>query len=412
MRRGLIVLCVLLLGGVTAALAANPTVPVATTGAASGIATTAATVAGTVNPGDAETSWQFQYGTSTSYGLTTPQQTIAAATTASTVTAPLSALSGGTTYHYRLVASNAAGNGQGADKTFKTASPPTPLPVPGAKTGKATSIGRDRATFTGSVDPKGQPTKFYFEFGATKSYGAATGVSDAGNGQSAKSVALVVAGLAPATAYHYRIVVASPGGTVRGGDTSFTTANLPLSVAIGASPDPIVFGNDLTISGRLSGTAVANQAVTLQSRPFPFTRGFTNVGTARLSDAGGAVSFLIPPFTVATQFRLAISGAYSAVMSVEVRPKITLRVRRIKGHRVRVTGVVHPGNATGGVSIQRRTAGGSFVPIKRVALSPQTGGARYTATLRMRPGLTLRAVFRADGGPLLRATSRVKHALG
>jgi hypothetical protein len=39
------------------------------------------------------------------------------------VSAPLTGLAPGTTYHYRVVATTATGNALGADKTFKTAAP-------------------------------------------------------------------------------------------------------------------------------------------------------------------------------------------------------------------------------------------------------------------------------------------------
>ena len=46
--------------------------PAATTGAAESITTGSAAVTGTVNPGGEATTYQFEYGTTTSYGLTTP----------------------------------------------------------------------------------------------------------------------------------------------------------------------------------------------------------------------------------------------------------------------------------------------------------------------------------------------------
>ena len=47
--------------------------PAATTGAAESITTGSAAVTGTVNPGGEATTYHFEYGTSTSYGLTTPR---------------------------------------------------------------------------------------------------------------------------------------------------------------------------------------------------------------------------------------------------------------------------------------------------------------------------------------------------
>jgi len=407
MRRGLLLLCALLLGGVTAALAANPVPPTVTTGAASGVTTNAATVAGSVNPGDAESTWQFQYGTSTSYGLTTPVKTLPAATTASNVSAALGSLTPGTTYHYRLTATNAAGITRGADRSFTTSAPPA---KPAVTTRAATSITRNTARLNARVDPNGLPTQFRFEYGPTRSLGLSTPAADAGSGGSARSLSQVVGGLNPDTLYYFRAVATSSAGTVRGSTRSLRTAKLPLTLAVSASPDPIEFGTDLTISGLLAGSAIANRAITLQSNPFPFTRGFRNVGSPRVTDSAGAVRFLVAPFKAATQFRLSTSGARSAVVTVEVRPRVRLRVRRLRGGRVRASGLVFPSSASGRVSIQRRTADGGFVPVRRVTLvARRSGGARYRATLRFRPGLVLRAVYRGgDGGPLLSGRSAVK----
>jgi hypothetical protein len=50
---------------------ANPAPPAVSTGAADSITTSGATVTGTVDPGGAATTYQVEYGTSSSYGLTT-----------------------------------------------------------------------------------------------------------------------------------------------------------------------------------------------------------------------------------------------------------------------------------------------------------------------------------------------------
>ena len=98
--------------------------PTATTGAAESVTTGSAAVTGTVNPGGDATTYQFEYGTSSSYGLTTPAVDAGSGTTDVAAKATLSSLTNNTTYHYRLVATNAAGVARGSDKTFKTARPP------------------------------------------------------------------------------------------------------------------------------------------------------------------------------------------------------------------------------------------------------------------------------------------------
>jgi hypothetical protein len=97
--------------------------PTPVTGAASNIGQQSADVGGTVNPHLQQTTWHVEYGTGLGYGNLTGNQTLSAGGSAQTVSTTLSSLSPSTTYHYRLVATNASGTTNGADQTFTTASP-------------------------------------------------------------------------------------------------------------------------------------------------------------------------------------------------------------------------------------------------------------------------------------------------
>ena len=93
--------------------------PVVSTGGATGIGDTSATLGGSVNPVNQQTNFHFDYGTSTAYGSTTADQTLSATDdTSHSVAADVSGLTPGATYHYRLVAVNATGTTAGADQTF------------------------------------------------------------------------------------------------------------------------------------------------------------------------------------------------------------------------------------------------------------------------------------------------------
>ncbi|MEA2458813.1 MAG: hypothetical protein QOC95_1785, partial [Thermoleophilaceae bacterium] len=102
--------------------------PAVTTGPATPVYATTATVTGTVNPEGQATTWQFQYGTTTAYGSLAPDPagTLPADTTDHGVSADLAGLTPSTTYHYRLVATNPSGTVQGADQTFITPALPPP----------------------------------------------------------------------------------------------------------------------------------------------------------------------------------------------------------------------------------------------------------------------------------------------
>ena len=114
-----------------------PQPPAATTGAAQAIDQTTVTLTGSVDPNATATNYSFEYGTSASYGLKTSEQPAGNEDAATDVSAPVAGLTPSTTYHYRLVATNAAGVSRGEDRTFTTAATrpprrdrPRPGPAP------------------------------------------------------------------------------------------------------------------------------------------------------------------------------------------------------------------------------------------------------------------------------------------
>lgn len=98
--------------------------PVVTTGAAGSVTQTGAVVNGTVNPERLGTSYHFDYGVSTAYGGSTPPADAGSGSADVPVDATLTGLAAGTTFHYRLVATNAGGTTLGADRTFTTQAAP------------------------------------------------------------------------------------------------------------------------------------------------------------------------------------------------------------------------------------------------------------------------------------------------
>ncbi len=106
--------------------------PYPVTGSASAISTTGATLNGTVDSegSNLETSYRFEYGTTTSYGSTAPLPTgtepgEGVLPDPQNVVAGLSNLQPATTYDYRLVADNTDGETFAANETLTTAAPVT-----------------------------------------------------------------------------------------------------------------------------------------------------------------------------------------------------------------------------------------------------------------------------------------------
>jgi plastocyanin len=205
----------------------TPGAPTSTTGAASSIGQTGATLEGTVNPQGKATTYHFNYGTSTSYGLQTGEVSAGEGEAAKAVSAPVSGLAAGVTYHYQLVAKNDSGTTPGVDRTFTT------IPAPGAPTaitGSAGGLSETDATLSGTVNPDGEATEYFFEWGLSNSYGNTTSVhAVVGEDHAEHAASAALTGLLPGTVYHYRLVAKNASGSTPGIDLSFTTQSPPAS---------------------------------------------------------------------------------------------------------------------------------------------------------------------------------------
>jgi formylglycine-generating enzyme required for sulfatase activity len=92
--------------------------PVATTDAALGVTDTTATLTASINANGLVTFAYFEWGTTTDYGFTTPVELIGSSTNSIYYTAPITGLTAGETYHFRIVASSSNGTAPGADQDF------------------------------------------------------------------------------------------------------------------------------------------------------------------------------------------------------------------------------------------------------------------------------------------------------
>ena len=180
---------------------------------------TTATLDATLNPEGDETSYRFEYGTSVAYGASTALTALPASFEDQPVSMGLSGLQPRTTYHFRLRASNSAGTTFGPDETFTTL-PPVLIDSESASQVTATSV-----LLAAQIDPLGLDTRYRFEYGPSPAYGSSVPVSDGDVGSGTVDVAssVQVEGLAPGTAYHYRVVASNSLGTVDGPDRVFGT---------------------------------------------------------------------------------------------------------------------------------------------------------------------------------------------
>ena len=95
------------------------------------------------------------------------------------------------------------------------------------------------------------------------------------------------------------------GAATRRSDRTLPTTKVPLSLAILASPNPVLFGGTVTVQGTLSGTGNAGRAVVLQANVrSPSRAGFQNLGNPELTNATGGFSFPVLALALVTQFRV------------------------------------------------------------------------------------------------------------
>jgi hypothetical protein len=207
------------------ATAAGP--PTATTGAALNTTANSARLTGSVNPNGQSTTYSFQFGTTTAYGLQTSPQSAGSGAQDQAVANTVTGLDPGTTYHYRVIATNASGTTVGNDRTFKTAGPAPPpprAPPPAATTGGAVGVGRNAATVRGTVNPRGAKTTYYFEVGLTAAYGRQTAHRSLAAANRTRSVRARLGRLQAGKTYHYRLVARNANGLGLGNDRTFTTS--------------------------------------------------------------------------------------------------------------------------------------------------------------------------------------------
>jgi hypothetical protein len=109
----------------------TPAPPAAEVTGASDLGTSSATLHGQVNPHLSTTTYHFEYGPTAAYGSSTQSAQIGADNSSHLLSASLSGLAPGATYHYRLVATNEIGATVSSDGTFTTQpqAPPPPPPT-------------------------------------------------------------------------------------------------------------------------------------------------------------------------------------------------------------------------------------------------------------------------------------------
>jgi hypothetical protein len=161
---------------------------------------------------------QIDYGPTPAYGLSTRLKHARTARHLQMLTA----LTPGTTYHYRVTSCNDRGAATSADLTFTTAGPPVVSGV------TVSSVTRNSATISWTTDQRGTSQ---VEYGTGAGYGHA-----AFDRALVTTHGLVLQGLKAGTTYHYRVrSTAASGLRTTSGEGVFTTLAPPPPVTLSVS---------------------------------------------------------------------------------------------------------------------------------------------------------------------------------
>lgn len=230
------------------------------TGEATEVGLSTATLNGSLNPDGYETEFFFEFGKSTAYGQKAPLTPADVGTTApgtADVSAPVSNLETGTTYHFRLVATNETGTSYGGDETFETPQAPSIVSF------SSRNVTATTAELVGRVNPNGFETTTWFEYGTTVNYGqkVPVGGETFEGTKSVEDIVEEISGL-QATTYHFRLVAENKWGKTVTEDQSFNFSppqscpNTTVRQETGAAYLPDCRAYELVSAGRAGGAAL------------------------------------------------------------------------------------------------------------------------------------------------------------
>jgi phosphodiesterase/alkaline phosphatase D-like protein len=271
---------------------------------ATSITYTTAMLEASVNPEFQATTWQFEYATTEALLLKSEGTVVKGAPPGPDLTGgsglpvsvPVTGLTPGAVYYYRVLAVNATGTAFEplTVSRFSTSS------VPIAATGEPEAITATTATLTGSVNPEGAATTYSFEYGRTQGYGQHTTPTGLPASTTPAGVKEAIPGLEPGVTYHYRLTATNNSGTQTsyGEDHSFTTPT--------AGPPPLLTGAAVTATSENTAVITATLQPNSQKTRYELQAG-TNPAQLQTQAAGETTT---PTILTLTATGLAPSTLY------------------------------------------------------------------------------------------------------
>jgi trimeric autotransporter adhesin len=294
--------------------------PIVTTTAATAVTGGGATLNGTVNPNGFITTARFEYGLTDTYG-TTSALTLSPTngTTAQTVSAALTGLTAGTTYYYRLTATNVDGTATTAG-TFTT----TAVTVPRFNTMGRSDITATSFVVSGNVTSDGglpitERGAKYRVAGSTGAYSSVTTSGTTG------TFSVTITGLTSGTSYEfYTYALNGAGEGWMRSTLKVTTLRLTASASAPTGLTADVSGT----SAQLSFTPGDNGGVSISNYEVSFDNGSTWQAMSPATTASPlTITGLTPGVTYQVKVRAVTSvGSGAASTAVAVTAPVTLAI--------------------------------------------------------------------------------------
>ena len=126
--------------------------------------------------------------------------------------------------------------------------------APDVTTGAASGDTGATVTLSGTVNPNGSATDYWFIYGTSSTLNTPrkTVAASAGSGTSAVPVSVKLSGLSALTKYYYRVQASNSAGTVSGSIESFTTPKASQTISFSQPPSPQKYGAKITLSAKAS----------------------------------------------------------------------------------------------------------------------------------------------------------------
>jgi len=278
--------------------------PIVVSESVSGLSSTDASLEAQINPNFQETTYEFEYATNEALtGATVvPGGTLAAASEPQ-LAGPSDiggGLTPGTTYFYRVVATNGTDTTDGPVEQFTTQA------APALTINLAQSVTRTTAFLSGTVNPGGVTTSYYFAYidqagyeaavseGAPNPYakGGRTPEGNAGSDHEVHTAGpLRAEELRPGTTYHYALIANNSVGTAVGpGATLTTLPPTPPIVATGAA------GGVTQLAATITGSVDGRELSTIMQFEFGTTPGGGSLVPAVVTSASGSIASIAASF--------------------------------------------------------------------------------------------------------------------